>query len=168
MKLVEAAAVATGYLEALSQAVVEHVADLPRPAAPPPVDTSDRDDHGRFLSSYNERYRKGADDDLGPGFASVSIKREGKDPDRLLVGQVSPHVIERKLYGVLVSPLLGNGRWDGIRVPRGELLKELCGFAYMPATLEKFTSELKVAGVSSTLWEVHAQIAEQIRADGRT
>ena len=158
MRLVEAAAVETGYLEALTGAIVEHVADLPRPEEPSLTDTSDRDAYGRFLPSYNERYREGEDDELGPGFASVSVKREGMDPDRFQVSQVRDEILDRKLYGVLVSPLLGNGRWDGIRVPRGELLEELCGFAYMPATLEKFTGELKYAGVSSTLWEVHARL----------
>ena len=167
MRLVEAAAVETGYLEAITQGVVEHVADLPRPAEPSPISTSDRDEYGRFLPSYSERYRKGADDEIGPGFASVSLKRAGMDPDRFQVSQVSQEVIERKLYGVLVSPLLGNGRWDGIRVSRGELLEELCGFAYMPATLEKFTGELKYAGVSSTLWEIHARLwLEQTKAWG--
>jgi hypothetical protein len=158
MKLIEAAAIETGYVDALAQGIVQHVADLPRPAEVLPVDTSDRDEYGRFLTSYNDRYRKSDDDELGPGFASVSIKREGMDPDRLQVSQVSQEVIERKLYSVLVSPLLGHGRWDGIRAPRGKLLEELCGIAYMPATLEKFTGELKYAGVSSTLWEIHARL----------
>jgi hypothetical protein len=158
MRLVEAAAVETGYVGALAQGIVEHIADLPRPAEVAPVDTSDRDDCGRFLPAYNERYRKPDGDQLGPGFASVSVKREGMDPDRLQVGQVSQEVIERKLYAVMASPLLGTGRWDGIRVPRGQLLDELCGVAYMPATLEKFTGELKYAGVANTLWEVHARL----------
>ncbi|MBM4319988.1 MAG: hypothetical protein FJ125_08495, partial [Deltaproteobacteria bacterium] len=68
--------------------MIEHIVDLPSPAAPAPVDTSDRDEHGRFLSSYNERYRKGAPDEIGPGFASVSLKRQGMVPDRLQVSQV--------------------------------------------------------------------------------
>lgn len=167
MKLIEAASVETGYVDALTRGVVEHVAELPRPAEAAPVDTSDRDEHGRFLPSYNDRYRKRDGDEIGPGFASVSVKREGMDPDRLQVSQVSSEVLERKLYSVLVSPLLGHGRWDGIRVPRGKLLEELCGIAYMPATLEKFTGELKYAGVSSTLWEIHASFwLEQTRAWG--
>ena len=146
---------------------VEHIADLPRPAEPLPVDTSGRDEDGRFLSSYNERYRKGEEAEIGPGFASVSTKREGMDPDRLQVSQARQEIIERKLYSVLVSPLLGSGRWDGIRVSRGELLEELCGFGYMPATSEKFTGELKYAGVSSTLCEIHARKwLEQTRAWG--
>ena len=157
MKLIEAVAQETGYVKALADAVMEHVGDLGRPAEPRGPDIADRDEYGRFLPTYNDRYRKGPDDAIGPGFASVATKREGMDPDLFQVSQVRHEIIERKLYGLLVSPLLGGGRWDGIRVPRGDLLGELCGFAYMPATLDKFTRELKYAGAASTLWEVQAQ-----------
>ena len=157
MKLVEAACVETGYVDVLTASVMKHMEDLPRPAEAVPPDTSGRDERGRFLSEYNERYVKGEDDPIGPGFASVDEKREGLDPDRLQVSQVGGHIIERKLLALFVSPLLGGGRWDGIRVPRGELLEEVCGIAYMPATLDRFTRELKYAGVANTLWEAHAQ-----------
>jgi hypothetical protein len=66
-------------------------------------------------------------------------------------------VIERKLLALLAEPLLGTGRFDGLRSPSGALLSEACGFAYMPATLDKMTRELKYAGVASTLWEIHAR-----------
>jgi len=158
MKLVEAALEDTGYLDAFTNALQEHLVDLKRPEVPRPPDTADRDAHGRFLPTYNKRYEKGPDDPIGPGFASVESKREGMDPDRLAVSQASAVVLTRKLQAVLVSPLLGSGRWDGIRVPRGELLEELCGVAYMPATLDKFTRELKYAGVAQTLWETHARL----------
>jgi len=157
MKLVEAAALETGYLEALTQAVLgqRESVELPEPA--PEVDTSDRDACGRFMSSYNERYRAGAEEEIGPGFASVEEKRADKDPGQLHVMGAGTHVIARKLWALMVSPLLGSGRWDGIRVPRGDLLGELCGYPYMPSTLDLFTRELKYLGVSSTLWEVHAR-----------
>ena len=158
MKLVEAACVETGYVDVLTQSVIEHVKDLPRPADTGPPDTSGRDDKGRFLSEYNERFKKGPEDPVGPGFSSVELKREGLDPDRLQISQVRPEIIARKFMALLVSPLLGGGRWDGIRVPRGELLEEVCGVAYMPATLDLFTRELKYAGVASTLWESHAPL----------
>src|SRR5690606_23862149 len=35
---------------------------------------------------------------------------------------------------------------------------ELCGFAYMPSTLDLFSRELKYVGASGTLWEAHAQL----------
>ncbi len=167
MKLVEAAAEACGYVHKLATAFQEHVRELPVPAEPRLPDVGDRDEFGRFESTYNERFRKGPDDVIGPGFASVQDKREGMDPSRLQVGQVRPEIVERKLYALMTTPLLSGGRWDGLRVSRGDLLEELCGFAYMPATLDKFTRELKYAGVSNTGWETHARLwLEQTRGWG--
>jgi transposase len=157
MKLVEAALVETGYLEALTLAVQEHVAESPVPEKWVPPDTSGRDEYGRFVPDYNERYRKGEDDAIGPGFASVEHKRIGMDPRRLHLYGARYDAVEPKMLALMTSHLLGNGRWDGIRVARGELLEDLCGYAYMPATLDLFTRELKYLGVSSTLWEVHAR-----------
>lgn len=155
-KLLEVAAVESGYLAALTAGIVEHVRGLEKPEGALPRDTEHRDEYGRFKSSYNERYRKQPGDVIGPGFESVSVKRGFKDPSHLQIAEVRPEIIERKLLALWYSPLLGGGRWDGIRVSRGQLLEELCGFAYMPSTLERFTTELKYAGVASTLWEVHA------------
>lgn len=157
MKLVEAALVETGYLEALTLAVQEHVAQATVPEESAPPESSDRDEYGRFLPSYNERYTKGEDDAIGPGFASVEDKRIGLDPRRLHLYGARYDVVEQKMLALMTSHLLGNGRWDGIRVARGALLEDLCGYAYMPATLDLFARELKYLGVSSTLWEVHAR-----------
>lgn len=157
MKLVEAALVETGYLEALTLAVQEQVAETPLPEEWVPPDSSDRDEYGRFLPEYNERYRKEEDDAIGPGFASVEDKRVGMEPRRLHLYGARYDVVEQKMLALMTSHLLGNGRWDGIRVARGALLEELCGYAYMPATLDLFARELKYVGVSSTLWEVHAR-----------
>lgn len=158
MKLVEAALVQTGYLEALTVAVQEQLAQVPLPEVPVAADISDRDDCGRFLPSYNERYSKTQDDAIGPGFASVESKRVGLDPTRLHMSGARHEIIEQKMLALMTSPLLGGGRWDGIRAARGALLEELCGFAYMPSTLDLFSRELKYVGVSNTLWEVHARI----------
>lgn len=158
MKLVEAALVETGYLSALSTAVAEQLAAVPVPESTSPADRQHRDDWGRFLPSYNERYRKSDEDAIGPGFASVESQRAGLDPERLHVSGARQPIIERKMLGLMTSHLLGGGRWDGIRQARGALLEELCGFAYMPSTLDLFSRELKYVGVSSTLWEVHARL----------
>ena len=158
MKLVEVALVETGYLRALSVAVSEQLQAVPSPESVVPVDNSDRDDWGRFLPSYNERYRKGEGDEIGPGFASVERKRVGLEPSRLHLSGAQLSIVERKMLGLMTSPLLGGGRWDGIRAARGALLEELCGFEYMPATLDLFSRELKYVGVASTLWEVHARL----------
>jgi hypothetical protein len=165
MKLIEAALQQTGYLTAMAEAVQQQVADMDRPDSPSPVDTSDRDEEGKFMPSYNERYRQGDADEVAPGFVSVEEKRIGLDPARLHMSGAQAEVIERKMLALMVSPLLGSGRWDGIRAPRGALLEELCGFAYMPSTLDLFTRELKYVGVSSTLWEVHAHLWRAQTAD---
>ena len=160
MRLVEAADVQVGYVSALTKAIVAGVAEAKAPSSSEllPADTGNRDEFGRFESKYNERYRKKAGEALGPGFASVETTRAGKDPERFHLSHVSSEVIERKVWALMVSPLLGNGRWDGIRVARGDLLGELCGYAYMPSTLDLFTRELKFMGMASTWWEVHARI----------
>ena len=158
MKLIEAAVEQTGYLRAMTEGLIVQRDTATQGESTGTGDTSDRDEFGRFLTSYNDRYRKGPEDVIGPGFASVQSKREGAEPQRFHIARASEKVVERKLMALLVSPLLGNGRWDGIRVPRGNLLGELCGFPYMPSTLELFTRELKYLGVSSTLWEIHARL----------
>lgn len=171
MKLVEAAIVETGYAAALSQGIADHVRHLPRPETIPEVDKSGRDANGRFLPEYNERYRKGPEDCIGPGFASVSEKRRTMDVDRLEIAHARQETIERKMIALMASPLIGGGRWDGMRMPRaGALLNEVSGHSYMPATLDRFTRELKYVGVGATLWEVHARFAlDQSRqwGDGR-
>jgi transposase len=137
MKLVEAACVQTRYLGALTDAVVAQAAEAiaPRPAAA--ADAMGRDEFGRFRADYNEQYRKQAGDSIGPGFASVEEKRKDKEAERFHLNQVRPEIVERKMWALLSSPLLGSGRWDGIRVPRGELLQELCGFPYMRSTCSR-------------------------------
>ena len=159
MKLVEAADVALNYTASLAAAVMASTLEAVESSVPRAVDATSRDGYGRFLPSYNQRYVKGAGDDIGPGFASVASKRPDKDMRRLHLVRDGAAVVERKLGAVLVSPVIATDRrWDGMRTPRGQLLEELVGFPYMPATLEQFTRELKYVGVSSTLWEVHARL----------
>ena len=165
-KLLEVAAVETGYLAALAKGIEEHARELEKPRWAFGRDTEGRDEYGRFTSSYNERFRKQPGDVIGPGFDSVELKREFKDPAHLQITQVKPETLERKLMALWYSPLLARGgRWDGIRVSQGELLDELCGYAYMPATLERFTGELKYAGVADTLWEIHARKWLELTSD---
>lgn len=158
MKLVEAAGVKTGYLEALTKTVVALGEAAPSPSGDAEVDTRGRDNFGRFEAEHNERYRKKEGEVIGPGFASIETTRTNKDPERFHLNQVAPEIIERKIWALMVSPLLGSGRWDGIRVARGDLLGELCGYPYMPATLDLFTRELKFLGIANTWWETHARL----------
>ncbi len=158
MKLLEAACVETGYVESLAKAVSAHVKDLPIPETPVEPDKSGRDDFGRITPEFNERYLKKAGDSIGPGFASVSEKKKDMDPTRMELFDAKESTIERKLLGLMGSPLIGSGRWDGMRASNADtFLQEVCGYPYMPATLDRFSRELKYAGVASTLWEVHAR-----------
>lgn len=158
MKLVEAALIETGYSSALATALKEHVALLPVPTVPQEEDTSNRDEYGRFQSGYNDRFRKGPEDLVGPGFESIETKREGTDPTRMQLRSSRLRILERKWVALMTSPLVGGGRWDGMRTRRAEALEELCGFPYMPATLDRFTREAKYAGIANTLWETHARL----------
>ena len=159
MKLLEAACVETDYVGTLARAVSAHVKDLPCHDTAVEPDKSGRDEYGRFLPEFNERYRKNPDDPIGPGFMSVEEKRKGMNPDRLEIRNAKISTIEHKLMCLICSPMIGNGRWDGMRASSADtLLKEVCGYSYMPATLDRFARELKYAGVSNTLWEVHARL----------
>jgi len=158
MKLLEAAFIETGYVKALTEGVSVHVNDLPRPEIPVEPDRSGRDKFGRITAEYNERYRKKEGDIIGPGFVSVSEKRKNMDPARLEIADAKEVTLERKLLALMGSPLVGSGSWDGMRISSADtFLKEMCGYPYMPATLDRFARELKYAGVANTLWEVHAR-----------
>ncbi len=165
MVVVEAANQETGYVQALSTGVASCLGELVQPADPPPLDASDRDDYGRFLPSYNERFRKQESSAVGPGFDSVENKRADLVPERLHLTHTGVQVIERKLTGLLMSHALEHSRLDDLRVARGELLGELCGFPYMPSTLDLFTRELKYVGVANTLWEIHAHLWREQTVD---
>ena len=73
MKLVEAAAIQTGYLAALTASVTAMTEAATSKEGSPLVDTSGRDQFGRIESGYNERYRKKPGDAIGPGYASVEV-----------------------------------------------------------------------------------------------
>jgi len=67
MKLVEMGARETGLLHELAAGIEEGVAALPVGESDTGPDVAGRDERGRFLAEYDERYLKG-ETDLGPGF----------------------------------------------------------------------------------------------------
>lgn len=163
--LVKCAIQETGCVEAMGAAVSSCLEQIKRPAEPLSEDKSDRDEFGRFLPSYNQRFCRQNDSAIGPGFESVELKRAKMDPERLHVRHARERTIEQKLTGLLMSPALEHVRLDDLRATRGQLLEEFCGFPYMPSTLDLFTRELKYVGVASTLWEVHARLWRAQTAD---
>jgi len=158
MMLVAAANRELKYTSSMATGIREVAVEVAQQSKPQLVDTSGRDELGRFVSEYNERNRKLLGDVIGPAFRSVEIKRAEKDLSRLHLVNASVDTIERKLWALLATPLLGDGRWDGVRNIRGKLLGELCGFEYMPDTLDLFTREMKYVGVQNTMWEIHARM----------
>jgi len=152
-KFLEAAFEETGYLKGMAAAVVDLVQQSIPAESTQPVDTTCRDEYGRIAPGYNERNRRSPDAKIGPAFESVVDKAKEKDLTRLHIKIASPEVVERKLLAVTTCHLLGNGRWDGLRAHCGGLLEELCGYAYMPSTLDMFCRELKFLGASETLWQ---------------
>ncbi len=79
----------------MSQAITAHVENLPRPETVREIDRSGWNGDGQFLPAYNERFRKGPDDPIGPGFASVAEKRLVMDVDRFEIAGASQEVIDR-------------------------------------------------------------------------
>lgn len=156
MKLVEVAEVATGAIANMAEIVWTKANDAVDSAKPKQIDCSDRDEYGRFLSSYNSRYRKHSGCTIGPGFSSVDVKRAEKDLGGLHVCYTSKKVAEQKIMAVMVSNLLGMSSRTGMSAPCKQLCKEACGYAYKPSTLNQFMRELKFLGLSTTLWDCHA------------
>jgi len=155
MKLLEAAFEETGYLKAMTDTLVSLVAAEIPAESTETVDRTGRDEYGRIAPGYNERNRKEPGASIGPAFESVVEKAERKDMTRLHIAGATPEVIERKLLALTTCHILGNGRWDGLRTERGRLLGELCGFEYMPSTLDLMMRELKYLGAADALWETH-------------
>ena len=158
MVLVDAADVKIGYSDGLTSGAMSCVDQLEEPVDPPPLDTSDRDEYGRFLPSYNARSVKPEDAAVGPGFASVEEKRGLLVPERLHIKHAGRAAVQRKLLALMMGPALQLSRWADLRVADGQRLEALCGFPYMPSTLDLFARELKYVGVASTLWEIHARL----------
>lgn len=157
MKLLEIGARETGLLKAVADGIVAEVSTLEVGVKDLGPDVAGRDDNGRFLGAYNERYRKqGAA--LGPGFASVSSKRETKDPARFKIAQVSDKVIERKVWALMSLPMFTANGMEVLRAPSGAWMEEVCGYPYMPATLDKMLRELKYAGIAEALWDRAATV----------
>lgn len=157
MKLLEVGARKTGLLKELVDGIVTEVSALETGKEYQGPDLAGRDDQGRFVGEYNERYRKNGEN-LGPGFVSVSIKRETKDPARFKIAQVSEEVIERKVLALMSLPVFTANGMEVLRAPSGGWLEEVCGFPYMPATLEKMLRELKYVGVAEALWGRAAKV----------
>lgn len=137
-----------GAVRSLTEAVGRHLEALPAPEGEVADDRDHRDGQGRFQASYNRKDER-TDPDLGARFGSVAEHRKTKDLPAMQVVGRSPTSRYRKDLTLFLLPVVVDGpRWSALRHWRGQHLEELVGVAYQPATLDKYTRELKHAGAS--------------------
>ena len=163
-ELLKAAAMESGAVRQLARDISDALGKLP---APDPEEVLDdrghRDDHGRFLSSYNAGQARG-EAEVGPRFQGAAERRRHKDLREMQVAQVSEAVLHRKTLAMVLLPIvIPSPRWDALSHWQGDHLGPLVGFPYQPETLDKFLRELKLAGVAdivrdsvATFWIDHA------------
>jgi hypothetical protein len=125
-------------------------------------DLKGRNRRGEFTARYNRRseVRRGR-------FSSVEIKRKTKSLESMDLVKLSPRIIQRRCLAVLNLPFVtNNGEIRTVNTPRGEALRQICGFQYKQATFEKFLSELKYLGASADLLSHQVRFWQERWKDG--
>lgn len=146
-----------GAVRALSTAIDGHLETLPALKKKARDDRADRDERGRFLGSYNDKEER-SDPDLGPRFRSVEQRRVGKALGQMQVVKRSVGSRYLKDLSLTMLPVVVNSpRWSSLRHWSGQQLEELVGYAYQPSTLDKYTRELKYAGVATVARDAAAR-----------
>jgi transposase len=121
-------------------------------------DTANRDGEGRFLPAYNEPKPRTAPE-LGERFDSVRTRSVGKDLPAMRTANSSIGTLFRKVLALTMLPCVTDApRWSALRHWQGDWLEGLVGYAYQPATLDKFARELKYAGVAAAARESVARL----------
>jgi transposase len=147
-----------GAVRTLTRDIEEALGKLPPPNGEVHDDSANRDELGRFLSAYNDPEPR-RNPDLGEKFESVDFHRESKDLPSMRTAKSSTDALFQKNMAMTLLPLLvSSARWDGLANWKGEYLKELCGFAYQPATLDKYMRELKYANIAEAARESVARL----------
>ena len=120
-------------------------------------DRAGRDELGRFQADYNAAEPR-TWPELGEKFESVEMKRQRKDLRATRAANSADEVLYRKNLAMTLLPLLASSmRWDALASWRGEALGELCGYAYQPATLDKYLRDLKYTGMAEICRESFAE-----------
>lgn len=142
-----------GAVAAMTMAMGEWLDSLPPPDGPVEDDRGDRDEHGRFLKSYN-RPEARTEPELGARFNSVVDQRVNKDLTSMRVVEESFDTRHRKNLAMVLMPcVVRSARWSELEHWRGSQLEGLVGYAYQPETLDKYLRELKFAGCAETMRE---------------
>ena len=122
----------------------------------PERDRARRDPRGRFTAEYNRVRQRQEGQAIAPYLRPAEEKGAEKVPCWPRFVDEQRGTLERKALNLTFEPLVNPSHgWDGLRaegVAQG--LAPLCGFAYMPATLEKFTSALAQSSAGPRLLSV--------------
>jgi len=152
-ELLKAVELETGAAQRLTVDLAKALGALESPVGEARDDSDNRDEKGRFLAAYNEPEPR-TEPESGAKFDSVQRRREGKDLPAMRTANSSFESLYRKSMAMVMLPLLAPSvRWDSVANWKGDYLAELCGYAYKPATLDKFARELKYAGVADATRE---------------
>lgn len=109
----------------------------------PVPDLAHRDAEGQFTAGYNRARKRKHREAIASYLRSAEEKAQGKVPSWPRFVEEGRETLEGKVrmltYGWMVSETAG---WNALRAPRVAGLASVCGFAYLPTTLSKFTSAL--------------------------
>jgi hypothetical protein len=157
-ELLLAAELETGLIGAVTDevcAISEEAKEASKGQEPKP-DRARRDARGRFTAEYN-RVRKRKE---GQAIASFMRTAEEKGAEKVPSWPRFMHerrdTLERKILNLTFEPLVNPSHgWDGLRAEGiAQGLAPLCGFAYMPTTLEKIASALAQSSAGPRLLSV--------------
>ena len=155
-ELLKAAELDTGGIAALTDAVEEMAAEVQVGSGDEPKTGGNAlRDEGKLTAEYN-RARKRDDGEVIASYLRPAMEK-GRSKVAADFGFVeqSREALERKVGALVYEPIVNPGQgWDGLRSVAGELLEPLVGYAYMPATLQKLSSELAQLGAGRRLLRV--------------
>ena len=147
-ELLKAVEVEVGAVAKLTRDQMKAFEELPATDGPLRDTLSNRDDHGRFLSAYNEKQAK-ADAEVAPKFRSVAETSGERDLQEMRAANSSYEALYRKNYSLTMLPLVTDStRWSTLEHWQGDYLGTLVGYPYQASTLEKHLGELKMAELS--------------------
>lgn len=132
----------------------------------PVPDRAGRDEQGHFTSGHNRGQRRKRGEAIASYLRTAAEKAKGKVPSWPRFVHEGRGALDSKLrmltFGWTISETQG---WDALRAPQVAGLASVCGFAYLPSTLAKFTSALAQSDAGPRLLQtvgVHwHQVAEE-------
>ena len=164
-ELLLAAEVETGAIRALTDEVVKlgREARAASVGQQPERDRADRDGKGRFTAAYNRKRKRKDGEPIASYHRTAEEKAQGRVPSWARFVHERAPTIEAKLRTLVFEPLVSRVQgWDGLRAAEAAGLGPVTGFAYMPATLAKFTSALAISGAGPRLLEVTGKVWHEV------